>query len=494
MNYRLQWIVPLILACLLVPCVEPQQFRAEIPKVWVDADISSLEVPLATPSATPRHLSASTYYRLPVRTIYRSYPIYAPGREPQGYFHSLETRDPEIVFNPARLDTEQDWVRAGELVFDTPLNYDGQVSPADVQDPAWWKKMQLRALPDGTLPYLRYFVRQKGKVEVGNLSCASCHTRVLADGTVIEGAQGDFPFDRVFANSLLRSPQPIPPTVFRFYGVPWLKTDLGGQIAEMSAGRIIAALEATPAGVQSRHGTSFIYPVQVPDLIGVQERRYLDHTGLQLHRGIVDLMRYAAMNQDAVMLAHYGDFCPRCGEDGNPPPRSGRYSDEQLYALALYVYSLQPPRNPNRFDEVAARGEKVFISQGCGQCHTPPLYTNNKLTPAAGFVVPDEYKKRFDILSVVVGTDSGLTLKTRRGTGFYKVPSLKGVWYRGPFEHDGSVATLEDWFDPKRLSEVYVPTGFKGFEMAHRPIKGHEFGTSLSPTDKAALIAFLRTL
>ena len=50
-------------------------------------------------------------------------------------------------------------------------------------------------------------------------------------------------------------------------------------------------------------------------------------------------------------------------------------------------------------------------------------------------------------------------MKTRRGTGYYRVPSLKGVWYRGPFEHSGSVATLEDWFDENRLKPDYVPTG-----------------------------------
>jgi hypothetical protein len=43
------------------------------------------------------------------------------------------------------------------------------------------------------------------------------------------------------------------------------------------------------------------------------------------------------------------------------------------------------------------------------------------------------------------------------------VASLRGVWYRGPFEHNGSVATLEDWFDPKRLRDDYVPTGFREF-------------------------------
>jgi hypothetical protein len=33
---------------------------------------------------------------------------------------------------------------------------------------------------------------------------------------------------------------------------------------------------------------------------------------------------------------------------------------------------------------------------------------------------------------------------------------------RGPFEHNGSIATLEDWFDPQRLRDDYVPTGFSG--------------------------------
>ena len=74
------------------------------------------------------------------------------------------------------------------------------------------------------------------------------------------------------------------------------------------------------------------------------------------------------------------------------------------------------------------------------------------------------------------------------------MPSLKGVWYRGPFEHNGSIATLEDWFDARRLSDDYVPTGFKGFGVKVRAIKGHPFGLSLSKEDREALIAFLKTL
>ena len=83
---------------------------------------------------------------------------------------------------------------------------------------------------------------------------------------------------------------------------------------------------------------------------------------------------------------------------------------------------------------------------------------------------------------------------TRRGTGYYKVPSLRGVWYRGPFEHNGSVATLEDWFDERRLRDDFAPTGFKGYNVSTRAVKGHEFGLKLSSDEKHALIAFLKTL
>jgi hypothetical protein len=105
------------------------------------------------------------------------------------------------------------------------------------------------------------------------------------------------------------------------------------------------------------------------------------------------------------------------------------------------MYSLKPPPNPNRFDATAARGEKVFEREGCGGCHRPPLYTNNMLTLAAGLKVPEEDRGMYRILDVGVGTDPFLATKTRRGTGYYKVPSLKGVWYRGLFESELPYAT-----------------------------------------------------
>jgi len=82
----------------------------------------------------------------------------------------------------------------------------------------------------------------------------------------------------------------------------------------MSFEELEAANEARPAGVMSRHRTSLFYPVQVPDLIGVKNRQYLDRTGLQQHRSIADLMRYAARNRGAFVggdaLASHNGFVP----------------------------------------------------------------------------------------------------------------------------------------------------------------------------------------
>jgi len=252
----------------------------------------------------------------------------------------------------------------------------------------------------------------------------------------------------------------------------------------------IRARETMQPGVYERQGTDFRHPVHLPSLIGIEDIKYLDSTGLVRHRSIGDLMRYAAVNYALDMVAHYGGFQPSpsqafFAEDGV------RFSDEQLYALALYLYSLKPPPNPNPFDDRARRGERIFQQQGCAGCHPSPLYTNNKLTPAPGFNPPDDLRQTDDIMSVSVGTDAWLATRTRRGTGFYKVPSLRGVWYRNAFGHSGQAETLEEWFDPARLRDDYVP---KGFHLGPGPIKGHEFGLKMGPDDRQALIAFLKTL
>lgn len=504
------------------PDAAPPQhsFRPVIPRTWDDAAMATLEVPLADPIGSPKHAPASYYYKMPVRPIYKSYPVYAPGHEPPGYMDWLKRQNPQIIWgvdpetgvtHTPPLKTKVDWIKAGEIVFDAFVAYNtGPFQPEFVRSPEWYAKTGVPIARDGTLPFVRWVIRNKGQVELGTDACASCHTRVMTDGTVLKGAQGSIP-NRIVAFELradaahVKSPAQYLTAIRllsrRMYAAPWVSPDPEARVDQMSAAEVAAAFEAVPAGMIAREGASLLYPVPVSDLIGLKDRHYLDHTGLEQQRSIVDLMRYAALNRGVFNgndgLADYNGFIPAGfpGFDSLPDPASrARYSDAQLYALALYVYSLKPPPNPNKFDALAARGQKVFERERCTMCHTPPLYTNNKLTLAEGFTPPPGAEQKYDILPISVGTDPGLALKTRRGTGYYKVPSLKGVWYRSMFGHSGWCATLEDWFNPARLRDDYVPTGFKPYGAKTYAVKGHPFGLDLGADDKKALIAFLKTL
>jgi hypothetical protein len=468
-----------------------QEFKPAVPRAWDDHEVAGFEVPLAQAGRSPRYLSEAEYYALEVPPIYRGYPVYAAGKAPPGYLESLRQKEPEIIFDATRLRSREDWIRAGEIVF----RADRSFIPAETAIPTIvegaFRALNIPTTPDGIIPYVQFVVRRKGVVEYGTDACSVCHTRVLPDRTVWPGAQGNIPAARRAAWVQSHDPRPNLDQILSkqelvSFGAPWVGN--AGELYASSLAEFVRRFNAMQPGVFAREGTGSAYPAHVPSLIGIKDIRYLDATGLTRHRSIGDLMRYSIVNQGfgegLQMSAHYGDYQP-------VQASRQRFSDEQLYALALYLYSLEAPPNPNRFDDAARRGQRVFEQSGCAGCHTPPLYTNNKLAPVQGFRVPDKLRETDQILDVSVGTDSGLAMKTRRGTGFYKVPSLRGVWYRNAFGHNGQAETLEDWLDPARLRDDYVP---KGFHLGPGPIKGHEFGLKLPVEDRNALIAFLKTL
>jgi hypothetical protein len=45
----------------------PSVFNPTVPKTWDDAAIATLEIPLANPMGSPKHLTADYYYKIPVR-------------------------------------------------------------------------------------------------------------------------------------------------------------------------------------------------------------------------------------------------------------------------------------------------------------------------------------------------------------------------------------------------------------------------------------------
>ena len=104
------------------------------------------------------------------------------------------------------------------------------------------------------------------------------------------------------------------------------------------------------------------------------------------------------------------------------------------------------------------------------------------------------------------------------GTHKYESRVLEGIWAAAPYLHNGSVGTLADLLKPAAerrqsfavgphydLDEVglaqdqkgsphsRVTTGCDDLDSGNSRC-GHEFGTSLSPDDKRALLEYLKTL
>jgi hypothetical protein len=477
-----------------VATLSSQGWVPSVPHAWDDEAVRTMELPLTGLGVPAHHVSSEYYYQIPTSRIPKTYPVYAPGREPAGYLEWLKAQEPEDAISFSNLKTQEEWVRAGQLVFDGVFNPSGGPTAERLREFSG-SPLYPRPARDGTYPWVRYWVVKKGDVRAFFTKCGSCHTRVLEDGTAVPGAQGNLYEGYWHAAQVQEgatTPEQWRDARRRQYDAPWLSPSPVEPFLKATAAEAAAFERAVIGGVRFRVGTSHLYPPKIPGLIGVADRRYLDATGLVRHRSIGDLMRYAALVDGLESLADFNGFRP-FGPLPSPSART-RMSDEALYALALYVYSLQPPANPNRPSDTSRRGEQVFRREGCAACHVPPLYTSNQLTPAIGVEVTAEMRSTDAVLARSVGTDPRLTLRSRKGTGFYRVPSLKGVWYRGPFEHNGSVATLEDWFDPARLSSGFTPTGFRGGGVEHRAVPGHEFGLRLSAEDKLALIAFLKTL
>jgi hypothetical protein len=490
-----QWLVALFLAS--AANVGAQKIGAL--KTWDDSALKDWATPIAGLGARPGHFSAEEYYSSPVEN-YRTYPVYAAGREPNGYWERLQHTRPEALVKTGELKTKAEWVTAGKRVFEeydfaTFRHYEPEIIQ-EFHEATSRRLSRIAPRKDGTIPGARWVVTERG-LAITAENCIQCHRRALDDGSFIDGpGMSDtraFLVTGIMAGAGLSS-VPLPGDSssmknWRSFAVPWIDNDIHEQIKNMdgpSFGPIFFA--SVGPNLSPRWSGSIYYPAKIPDLIALKGQKYIDHTGTHKLRGPGDIMRYAAL----VSFADSSDFGRHRMLTDEQRKIPQHLPDEALYALAVYVDSLEFPANPNPFDQKAAAGKKIFDRE-CRGCHTPPYYTNGKLTVADGFTPSKELLREYDILPVSVKTDPSLALKTRKGTGLYKIPSLRGLWYRGRYLHDGSVTSLEEMFNPARLDSNFVPSGFKGTD-SHRAVPGHEFGLRLAEADRGDLIAFLKTL
>jgi hypothetical protein len=479
----------------------------EVPSPWSDASIAGFRLPLAGLGRAPKMVSGTAYYALPEVNL-KTYAVYTPDKEPTGYIEWLQSRDPEPMVDVSKLHTRADWIAAGRDVFyerELPRYSGSEDNLKLIRDPRVLEAYKLQTTKDGVLLGLRYLVREKGKVELGTDTCAMCHTRVQPDGSVIEGpANVHTPFGPLMGDLTRRyagfGAQFLEERRRRQmredYRVPFLHPDPNLASADLPAEEIARLYDENPLGVHPRTNTSLLYPVKIANLIGIGDMKFFDRTGTGRNRGIADLMRYSGSIADVSdALTEYGD-----GPDGKLDPaklglKDGihRTPDAVLYALALFIESLQPPPNPNQPSAASERGQAVFTKQGCGNCHTAPLYTNNRLTLAAGYHPSESVMRLTGAMNISVGTDPNLALKTRKGTGFYRVPSLRMVWLETALLHDGSIGSLEEMFNPARVKPDFRSSNWAPVTQSHA-VEGHPFGLKLAPEDRADLIAFLRTL
>jgi hypothetical protein len=479
------------------------QSQIRVPRIWDDEALKDWATPVATLNIRPSHYTSAEYYSVPGDNL-RTYPVYHPDSEPPGYWEELQKKKPEPLVDISRINTNQDWIAAGERAFREMDSFWSRSSdPADIAQARNPQSFAGRLkMPDGSVYGPRWVVTSTG-VMLSWAACSNCHRQDHPDGTITAGGpRGPRSPGVPPINPAVPGAQGSPPQLLRFfvgdsisivpwrmYSVPWAPDERIERTRDTPAEQ--GTLNAGDPGIVNRpHGSPF-YATKILDLQNLRYSRYLDATATHRLRGPEDVARYAAFISGADPM----DFGPHRFLTDEQRRMRFRYADEVLYAIGMHLMSLQPPKNPNIAPRaVLDRGEQIFRREGCVNCHVPPDYTSGKLTLAEGFELPSNHPNRNDVVQVSVGTDPGLALKTRKGTGFYKVPSLRGVWYRPRLLHDGSIANLEEMFDPARQSPDHVPGGWKAPGVTTRAIVGHRFGLGLNPEEKAALLAFLRSL
>jgi len=238
-------------------------------------------------------------------------------------------------------------------------------------------------------------------------------------------------------------------------GLPNAALNVGAALVDSgqagSAGA--AALEAWGPGRLDVTTTSGLEPARIPDLRPIRFETHLHQDATLVVHDLTTL----AIRIETLAITSSGQVLR--------PPRI------VAWALAAYLETLAEALPDERSARAASASGAELFARECGSCHVAPALT--------GSPVPLD----------VVGTDPTLGLSPDRGTGTYRVPSLHGVSTRGPLLHDGSVASLDDFLNPAR-----VTAEFDARLHGTGAVPGHRFGLELGSDDRAALLTYLHAL
>jgi CxxC motif-containing protein (DUF1111 family) len=125
-------------------------------------------------------------------------------------------------------------------------------------------------------------------------------------------------------------------------------------------------------------------------------------------------------------------------------------------------------------DDTVREGERVFAAIGCAACHVPSLTTGPSSHPAFNRRPVPLFS---DLLLHDVGTGDGIRQEPAEPDEI-RTPALWGLRFRRPLLHDGVASNIDEAIRRHRNEADLARRGFEG----------------LSPSDRAALAAFLRSL
>lgn len=193
----------------------------------------------------------------------------------------------------------------------------------------------------------------------------------------------------------------------------------------------------------------------------------------------------------------------------------------QIDWLVAYLKAKEAPKYPFPIDSVvAAKGKALFDAQ-CARCHASDK-TGTRL-PLEAVATDrgrlDSWNKDAAIAANKVVREMGIERKglVEETLNGYNAVFLDGIWLRAPYLHNGSIPTLRDLLKPAAERPKVFWRGYDLYDandvgfVSQGPAaqqhgtrldvttksgsnQGHEFGTQLPPTDKDALLEYLKTL
>lgn len=158
-------------------------------------------------------------------------------------------------------------------------------------------------------------------------------------------------------------------------------------------------------------------------------------------------------------------------------------SFQSKYDIGRASFPAAPAPTPNavfpNFTAQENRGKEIFLSgqNACAACHGSETFT-----------APGARNNGLDLIT----TDRGFGAVTNNpaNDGLFKSSSLRNIELSAPYMHDGRFSTLEEVVE-------HYSTGVKNHPNLSPPLKlpnGQPRLLNLTTSDKAALVAFLKTL